>query len=280
MPYTFFGRTFGNNTGGSTAPPAPTLVVTDHKDGSGATATISGSAAGSANVVNVALWTGANGSLSFVNAGNRTGDGDVTLSLTNGQRVAFVTSTVGALSSESNEYVFTSTGGSNPGSMTGRVDSRLDTILNRIVDRLVKKVDGLSIDLCFLTLHPDDPIGANPGDRFVTVSPLGGRFDEGMIDGGGIFQTTADGGAVVKIHAITQEDEAYHAKTLLTDSTLGLIDMMQRVLAALTVWDADDTVNKILRQPLFPVEYRFSNDGRRMAGVEIDFRVLFDWAIS
>jgi hypothetical protein len=254
--------------------------VADHKDGSGATATITGSASGSLNVVNVAPWTGANGSLAFVNVGNRVGDGDVTLSLTNAQRLAFVTSTVGSLSSVSNDYAFTTTGGASPGAMTGRIDSRLDTILNRIVQRLIDKVSGLSTDLCFLCLDPEIMPAASPGDRFVTVSPMSGMFDQGMIDGGGIFQATSDGGVLVKVHSTIQEDEARHDKTFLTDSSLGLIDMMQRVLAALTVWDEDDTVNKILRQPLFPVEYAFTRESRSLGGVELQFRVLFDWAIS
>lgn len=85
MPWTFFGRTFGNNV---TGPPAtPTLAIADRATiPTGCTATVSGSTIGSLNTISYqvvsasfqpvpGLWTA---------AGSRTSDGDVDLDLPTG----------------------------------------------------------------------------------------------------------------------------------------------------------------------------------------------------
>lgn len=65
-----------------------TLSIVDNADGTGATATIAGSSGG-ANVVSVQNVDGELGSLSWTAAGSRTGDGDVSLTLTPGYYWAY-----------------------------------------------------------------------------------------------------------------------------------------------------------------------------------------------
>jgi uncharacterized protein DUF3168 len=92
-------------------PPMPTLTITDHGDGTGATATISGSTAGSTNTVDV-VGLASNGSLNWTNGGSRAGDGTVALALADGHYLAVAVSTLSALdSAPSNAYEFSVTGG-------------------------------------------------------------------------------------------------------------------------------------------------------------------------
>jgi len=70
-------------------PTTPSLRITNNDDGTG-TATISGSDSGTTNTVYVFLRHG--GVLELVNAGSRTGDGDVSLSNLFGEYIGFVVS--------------------------------------------------------------------------------------------------------------------------------------------------------------------------------------------
>lgn len=85
------------------------LTITDNADGTGAVATVAGSAAGASNVVKVAPWTA--GSLTFTDFGPRTGDGTQALSLSNGYHVAYVESTDSGVLTVSNVVTFATTGG-------------------------------------------------------------------------------------------------------------------------------------------------------------------------
>jgi hypothetical protein len=68
-----------------------TLTVTDDEDGTGATATVSGSA-GAVNVVFVGKATGELGALAYAEAGSRVGDGTVPLALEKGLWFAYLVS--------------------------------------------------------------------------------------------------------------------------------------------------------------------------------------------
>lgn len=84
-------------------PTAPTLVITDNGDDTGATATISGSDAGSSNII----YTAPYGSDTWTNSGNRIGDGDVDLpDLNIGYYFGFCESTDAGGMSVSNMEVF------------------------------------------------------------------------------------------------------------------------------------------------------------------------------
>lgn len=99
--------------GSSGTPPAtPDLTVTNNGDGTGATATITGSAIGSSNVVSTAPWIAPGANLTWTAASPRTGDGTVSLSLANGVYVARCQSTLGGLpAADGDQPVFQTTGG-------------------------------------------------------------------------------------------------------------------------------------------------------------------------
>lgn len=102
----------GFGAGVSPSPPdAPTLAVADDGDDTGATATISDSSAGSANVVYTRAVSGGLGSSAWVNSGNRTGDGTVSLDLAAGYYMAYVESTLNSQTSSSNVVYFVVTTG-------------------------------------------------------------------------------------------------------------------------------------------------------------------------
>jgi len=76
-------------TGGGPRPTTPTLRIINNQDDT-ATATISGSDSGTTNTVWIFLRHG--GVLELIDAGSRTGDGDVTISNPNGEYIGYVVS--------------------------------------------------------------------------------------------------------------------------------------------------------------------------------------------
>ena len=74
----------------------PRLTILDNRDGSGAVATIYGSTAGSTNTVYTTRFGGDVTSINFQSAGNRTGDGNLSIAEpTTGRYYAYVHSTLG-----------------------------------------------------------------------------------------------------------------------------------------------------------------------------------------
>lgn len=93
-------------------PSTPSLSVADLGNGTGATATISAGSASAANIVYVASWSPSLGDLVFSNGGSRTGNGTVSLALTDGVYVAYVHSTLNGQTVLSSLEVFQVTGSS------------------------------------------------------------------------------------------------------------------------------------------------------------------------
>lgn len=92
-------RGFGGTA--SASPPAtPTLTAVDQENGT-SIATIASSTTGSTNVVYTARLASM-GSVTFTSSGTRTGDGNVTLTLSSGLYWAYVASSSGGLTSNSN----------------------------------------------------------------------------------------------------------------------------------------------------------------------------------
>ena len=94
----------------SAAPSTPTLAVADQADGTGATATVTNSDAGSTNTIYTQAFSGALGTGTWTNSGSRSGDGTVDLSLSTGHYLAICisTDTGGATSSTPVYFVVTS----------------------------------------------------------------------------------------------------------------------------------------------------------------------------
>ena len=105
-----------------------TLTVEDDGSGTTATATIAGSAGG-ANVIYTQQVTGDIGSGSWTNSGNRTGDGDVTLTLAKGFYFG---------------YCLTD-GVTVSGLVYFQVSSSDDSVLDRIIDSMTATLQLLSL---------------------------------------------------------------------------------------------------------------------------------------
>lgn len=100
-------RAFGPVTGGSSPPATPSLTVVDNGNGTGATATIAGSDAGSTERV----YYGKPGAIGATFA-SRAGDGSIVLALADGMWAAYVVSVSGNLPSfPSPEETFKVSGG-------------------------------------------------------------------------------------------------------------------------------------------------------------------------
>ena len=92
----------------------PTLTVVDHADGSGATATVEGSTAGSTNEVFAQAVDGQLGTATWTSYGSRTGDGTVTLEVSKGHYLFKVVSSLSGERDLSNVAYLGVTDGADP----------------------------------------------------------------------------------------------------------------------------------------------------------------------
>ncbi len=109
MTRTFASRTWGGRSlAAYPAPPSPTLDATDKEDGTGAIATISDGNDGAMNQIRVAAWNNLDDG--FVTIGTRTGNGAVSLGLSDGLYYAYVLATENEQQAVSHVVAFRVTG--------------------------------------------------------------------------------------------------------------------------------------------------------------------------
>lgn len=109
----------------------PTISIVDNADGT-STATISGSDGGSTNSVYTGTWSGDAGSVSsWTLSGSRTGDGTVSLTLSDGYYWAYVISASGGDDTASLPFYWRQTSGE-------------DSILKQIVDAVQARLQGMT----------------------------------------------------------------------------------------------------------------------------------------
>jgi hypothetical protein len=111
---------------------AVTLSLTDDADGTGGVAAIT-SPAGAANVVYTSLFDAAGEVGPWVNSGNRTGTGNVTLNLAPGQYMVYVQSNDAGTYTLSTVQWFTFTSG-------------VDSVHMRCIDAIVARLQSLALD--------------------------------------------------------------------------------------------------------------------------------------
>jgi hypothetical protein len=112
----------------------PTLTLVDDQDGSGATATIADSTAGSTNAVYTARWQGGFVNPAFTSAGSRSGDGSLALSIPDGYHWAYV------LSTKAGEDGVVSAMGAI------RTTSGEDSLWQQCLDAIVAKIQAIGLD--------------------------------------------------------------------------------------------------------------------------------------
>lgn len=85
---------------------APTLAITDAADGTGGTAAVSGGATGATNTLYVGSWAGGVGGVTSAVEGSRTGNGNITMTLTPGYYWGWVVSSLGGIEATSSLVYF------------------------------------------------------------------------------------------------------------------------------------------------------------------------------
>lgn len=105
----------------------PTLALADNADGSGVTATVAGSTAGSTNALYAAPWSGGFVPAAFATAWNRIGDGNIVANLAAGYHWCHVLSTLAAESAISLVRGIRATSGA-----AAEFDQKLDGVVAKI----------------------------------------------------------------------------------------------------------------------------------------------------
>lgn len=157
----------------------------------------------------------------------------------------------------------------------------LVSVWEAIIDELRVQLQ-LNSDQCFFMLP--DARGAHftptaPTDTFITISPDGGSFDVGLIQGGGVEQITVETGFVVTIHKTWNLDEAGHDQKFL-NSDKGIGELMTAVVLALTGFDptfgqySSPKLRELIRPTGFERPWRDESENR--GGVSIHFDMSFD----
>lgn len=128
-----FGSTGGGGGGGSVSLGGVTLSVADQEDGTGATATVSAGAAGATNTVYISPWSGSLIQAAWTEAGERTGNGTIDLTLDEGLYWSVCLS------------VATDGSGTLSDLVGFRVSDGLDPIHYRICVAVKEKIQALSL---------------------------------------------------------------------------------------------------------------------------------------
>ncbi len=165
-----------------------------------------------------------------------------------------------------------------------RVDVSIVTVWESIRSLLRDGLE-LSDDTCFWWIDNGDPPPPSADTNlFLTLTPDGGTFDPGMLQGGGVHQVTVSHTLVVTVHCTNRLDAGGRSDYFLTSES-GMGQMMARVIAILT--DADPTTdettgNTFVRELIRPIGFskpeRIAED--RYGSVAIHFEVGFDWDVS
>jgi hypothetical protein len=146
------------------------LSVIDNQDGTGATATITGSAPSAANQVWIQTVSGDLGAADWILGGSRTGDGAVGLELEIGYYWAHCASQLGPASTTSNLVYF-------------RVSRGSDPVLYRCLLATRARIQGLALPgitgthVVIQKVASDRDLGAGQAQEFpaILISPVGGE---------------------------------------------------------------------------------------------------------
>ena len=166
-----------------------------------------------------------------------------------------------------------------------RVDTDQATILLAVVALLIAAVETtptLSPETCFLSLTPEPP-SVLSSDVFVTVATTDGVFDDGLLDGGGLNQTTENAGFVVTVFQRQFLDQSSHAVTILTDAARGMLGVKLSILKALSAHDLSLGSDQLLRNLIAPTKatapYLWNKD-ENIVAMPLYFATEFDWKLT
>lgn len=164
-----------------------------------------------------------------------------------------------------------------------RIKASQEAVFKNIIVRLIAQVDKFNAASCFISIDADPDMSADM-NLWATVTLMDGNFGDGEFVGGAentLFEFT---GFSVNIFSRVMLDETNRAAEILTNSTLGLLDMKKQVLKALTgydpIIDTNDNVNLANRvQPLNSPRPEY--DKKKKRGVlTIHFGTDIDWDLT
>lgn len=152
-------------------------------------------------------------------------------------------------------------------------------VLDAIVNRLRAKLE-LTEKTCFFVLNPDKASSQVAGDRWYTVSPLSGTFDQSCMDSGDATMKT-DTGFRVRINSTLKQDPISADPQLVLDRARGVVVAMTPILQALaTNWNPLNSDGEaMLREPPQPRDFEIGELGQ-VGWVELRFAIAFDWELG
>lgn len=164
--------------------------------------------------------------------------------------------------------------------------TKLAPLLLAVVEQLKAEISGLEESTCFISLNPDDEPADTPGSLWITVSPGGGQFDKELWTGGGREQATVDTTFTVAVHSPVQLDQKGRDVEVLTNESLGVLQMLDQVIDTLSGWDyitdlGDPTEETHTRDPLVPSGWTYpQRPTDRHGWIGMVFEVKFDWEMQ
>lgn len=168
-----------------------------------------------------------------------------------------------------------------------RIDIDQITVLQAVADRLIASVattPALNDSTCFLSLQPLPPVML-PSNLFLTVAPIEGRFDSGLHDGGGIYQTMEEAGVVVTVFSRVHLDRGGRDGKQLSESARGLLTIKRLILKSLSGHDLlTSGGSTFLRNLMAPMRCdapgKIQEEGNLIGYLPIYFSTDFDWDLQ
>ncbi len=126
-------------------------------------------------------------------------------------------------------------------------------ILEAVVSRLQSEVPQLQGDnTCFMSMSVE-PSSEQRQTLYATVSPMGGRYDDGIFVGSGDVNELT--GVVITVWSAMKLDRPNGDKYMMTDATRGLLTLKQDILRAMIKKGPlmDSNGNIIISKPMQPI---------------------------
>lgn len=253
---------YGPTTGGGSPPNQPSLLIVPNGDGT-ATATVSGSTSGATNTIDV-VALGSSGSVSWTNAGSRTSDGTVTLTLGNGSYLATCESSLAGLPSlPSGPYLFEMTGGAAQTTFNSPHAALAHSVQANLISLIGTRITGIVSDSIRVRMVPygNDFLGSNPAHELPGIIVT--YVQERGLDGTNVRD---DIGYPIRIVFFTRTTDAQNRLDLETQDDISL------------TWR--QTVSDVFRMQGLNVTNYAPQNPLTFYLADIDYEPQFNWPVQ
>lgn len=165
-----------------------------------------------------------------------------------------------------------------------RISTTQDVVLERVAARLRATIEKLNATTCVISdeTQPSEMFSHN---LIVLVSPMGGTFDGGVVDGAGLEGCLESSGVIVTVWTAMNLDAPERAESRYLEANRGLMAWKKSILQALCNHDLTDTSgNQILVSRMRPVRSQHQLETTtakgRLAGFSLLFTTEFLWNLS